>query len=123
MKYLIWSNQQRMWWRPASRGYTSIVDEAGRYELDEAVAIVADSTVYGRLTHRRTDPYTGEEYSCLDEVMLAAPESTPKTGATATVARLRQLAEKWVATPAYIPLAQVGRDLLEILDGESGGGR
>ncbi len=124
MKYLIFSNQKRMWWRANRLGYTDIVDEAGRYTRDEAEAIVADATVDGQLTHRRVDPFTGDEYSCLDEVMLLAPESTPTDSQpSAVLPRVRELAEKWAGTPHYIPLAQLGRDLLDLLNSAEGGGR
>lgn len=41
--YLIWSNEHQLWWRANSMGYTSSVDEAGRYERDEAISIASDS--------------------------------------------------------------------------------
>ena len=37
--YLIWSNEHQLWWRPNSRGYTSDLDQAGRYTRDEAIVI------------------------------------------------------------------------------------
>lgn len=40
--YLIWSNERGGWWKPARRGYTQNVAEAGRYDPDAAAAIVAD---------------------------------------------------------------------------------
>ena len=73
--YLVWSNQHGMWWRPAGRGYTKQIEEAGRYTRVNAEAIVKDATLDGRLTHRRTNPLTGAEYSSVDEVMVPAPES------------------------------------------------
>lgn len=76
MSYLVWSNQHGMWWRADRRGYTDIIDEAGRYSRGEAESIVDTATLSGRLTHRRTDPVTGREYSAVDEVMVLAPEST-----------------------------------------------
>lgn len=37
--YLIWSNQHRAWWNPASAGYTMYAELAGRYSRDEAIKI------------------------------------------------------------------------------------
>lgn len=74
---LIWSNQHGQWWRPGGRGYTAHIHEAGRYPLDAARRIVADSTCEGRLLIDRTDPVTGETYEELDEVIVPAPEVTP----------------------------------------------
>lgn len=73
--YLIWSNQRGMWWRANERGYTAIIDEAGRYPLDQAQRIVAKATLDGRLTHERTDPMTGCAYTMLDEVIVPVPET------------------------------------------------
>lgn len=64
-----------MWWRPARRGYTSNIEEAGRYSKTEAEAIVADSTLDGQLKHQRVNPVTGEGYEQFDEVMVLAPEA------------------------------------------------
>lgn len=75
--YLIWSNQRGGWWRARERGYTVRIEEAGRYTREHAERIVANATLNGTLTHRRTNPYTGEEYSSVDEVMVLAPEATP----------------------------------------------
>lgn len=75
MKWLIWSNQHGMWWRTDERGYTQVIDEAGRYERAEAERIVARATCDGQLTRYRTDPWTGVEYVSVDEVMVLAPES------------------------------------------------
>ena len=77
MTYLIWSNQHGQWWRPAKRGYTSIIDEAGRYSRAEAEAIVRDATCDGQLSRTVEDPITGETRTILDEVMVQAPEVTP----------------------------------------------
>ena len=75
MKALIWSNQQRAWWRAGEAGYTQTIEEAGRYELVDAQRIVASATVGGRLSMRAADPVTGDEYDRLDEYVLPAPES------------------------------------------------
>lgn len=77
MNYLIWSNQQGMWWRPAKAGYTMHIEEAGRYSRAEAEAIVADATVGGQIKHQRVNPVTGEVYEQFDEVMVLAPEDMP----------------------------------------------
>lgn len=74
--YLIWSNQLAMWWRPAERGYTRVIEEAGRYTRDHAERIVANATCDGQLAHRRNNPVTGEDYTSFDEVMVLAPEIT-----------------------------------------------
>lgn len=73
--FLVWSNQHAQWWRPAERGYTAIIEEAGRYSRAEAERIVAKATLDGYLAHERTNPITGEGYVALDEVMVLAPES------------------------------------------------
>ncbi|MET4238596.1 hypothetical protein [Bradyrhizobium sp. RT10b] len=60
-EYLIYSNEHRAFWRPASRGYTLLLHEAGRYGEREAKAICAGSL-------RRLPPLNP------NEVMLLAPE-------------------------------------------------
>ena len=77
MKFLAWSNEHVMWWCGNHRGYTSSIEEAGRYSRADAEAIVAKATLDGVLTVRRTDPYTGAEYSQLSEVLVLAPEDIP----------------------------------------------
>lgn len=37
--YLIWSNEHQAWWGVAHRGYTRIIDSAGRYSRAEALSI------------------------------------------------------------------------------------
>lgn len=37
-KWLIWSNEHRLWWRASAAGYTSNVDEAGRYTFAIALS-------------------------------------------------------------------------------------
>lgn len=75
--YLIWSNQQRAWWRAGRVGYTQYIEEAGRYTQEQAREIVADSTCGGLLERRRVDPYTGRAYVSFDEVYVLAPEDLP----------------------------------------------
>lgn len=36
---LIWSGEHHAWWRPNHAGYTTNIQEAGRYPIDEASAI------------------------------------------------------------------------------------
>jgi hypothetical protein len=74
VKYLIWSNQQGMWWRPDECGYTDRIEEAGRYSRTEADRIVANATCDGQLFYPRTDHVTGVEYQALDEFVVLAPE-------------------------------------------------
>lgn len=73
--YLIWSNQKGMWWRADRRGYTQVIDEAGRYTRAEADAIVKSSTCDYALKVTRTDPISGVVYQSFDEVLVPAPES------------------------------------------------
>jgi hypothetical protein len=47
--FLIWSNEHGAWWRDNESGYTSHIDEAGRYTRADADRIVADATVDGQL--------------------------------------------------------------------------
>lgn len=73
-RFLIWSNQHCMWWGPARRGYTPIIEEAGRYSRAAAAEIVSDATLEGRLIRKRVDS-RGRQYDSLDEVLVLAPES------------------------------------------------
>lgn len=74
MRFLVWSNQHRMWWRGGHRGYTEFIEEAGRYTHAAAAAIVRTATCDGLLTSRRTDPVTSVEYTQFSEVLVLAPE-------------------------------------------------
>jgi hypothetical protein len=78
-RFLVWSNQHAMWWRPGKSGYTQVIEEAGRYLRAEAEKIVAPATCDGLLRHERTDPVTGAAYVSFDEVLVLAPESTVAT--------------------------------------------
>lgn len=72
---LVWSNQHSAWWRPNRRGYTTFIEEAGRYDRTEAEEIVRDATLGGQLSRQRIDPVTGRAYSSYDEALVLAPES------------------------------------------------
>lgn len=43
VKFLLWSNKHQKWWLPDENGYTSDVDEAGRFSEWEAVRHVVKS--------------------------------------------------------------------------------
>ena len=49
MGYLIWSFQHMKWWRPNGRGYTSEIDEAGRYPQEEAGLYVLDDVLHNEI--------------------------------------------------------------------------
>jgi hypothetical protein len=40
MEYRIWSFKHEQWWKPAGRGYTSDLKEAGQYETENAARLV-----------------------------------------------------------------------------------
>ena len=42
-EYVIWSFEHRTWWRPNKCGYTTRLDDAGRYTKDEAGDIATSS--------------------------------------------------------------------------------
>lgn len=71
-KFLIWSNQRGMWWRPNERGYTQILEEAGVYSRADAERIISGATIDGQLVYDRTDPISGRRYQCCDEVAVPA---------------------------------------------------
>ena len=41
--WLIWSNEHLAYWKPARCGYTTLLEEAGRYTFTEAKEIVEDA--------------------------------------------------------------------------------
>ena len=43
--YVIWSFEHQAWWAPDRRGYTEMLDQAGRYGEAEAQQIVRDANV------------------------------------------------------------------------------
>lgn len=45
-EWLIWSNEHNAWWSPASMGYSTLIQEAGKYSFEEAVKIVRHANKY-----------------------------------------------------------------------------
>lgn len=43
--FLIWSNEHNAWWRPNRLGYTPEIAAAGRYFLEDAIAICNEANV------------------------------------------------------------------------------
>lgn len=74
LMYLIWSNQQCRWWRPNGRGYTNVIEWAGRYPYAEAQAILAKCSIGAQTTVR--DPLElNRSREVPNEVLVPAPES------------------------------------------------
>lgn len=48
-EFLIWSIEHTAWWAPARLGYTTAVQQAGRYTREEADQIVEDANHHGVL--------------------------------------------------------------------------
>lgn len=46
MKFLIYSNEHRAWWKPAEHGYTKNRSEAGLYDLQRACKICRNSNSF-----------------------------------------------------------------------------
>lgn len=60
-KYLIWSEDHKMWWCPRCNGYTSILKEAGLYSREEAEEICKDANICMRnKPHELMFPYFDE---------------------------------------------------------------
>lgn len=45
--YLLWSNRHSKWWAANANGYADTIEQAGRYLLGDALAIVARSANHG----------------------------------------------------------------------------
>ena len=59
MQYVLWSRMHQKFWRPMREGYTSEIDEAGRYSDNEALSICKESVMPDG--SRRTVPLTAPE--------------------------------------------------------------
>ena len=66
MKYLIWSNEHRGWWKQNRHGYTTRTDKAGQFSFEQAKQICENANRYDQPISKR--PSTG-----LNEVMVEAP--------------------------------------------------
>jgi len=49
MKFIIWSKEHNGYWKSDAKGYTNVIDNAGRYDIDEAVQICVDANAYGSI--------------------------------------------------------------------------
>jgi hypothetical protein len=78
--FLLWSNKHEMWWRANESGYTTFVEEAGRYPYDRAAQIVRRSSCDGQLLQDRTDPVTERVYLWSPTVLVLAPECVDLEG-------------------------------------------
>jgi hypothetical protein len=38
-RYVIWSHEHVAWWKPNRSGYTPVLEDAGRYTMEEAADI------------------------------------------------------------------------------------
>lgn len=62
--YLIWSNEHSAWWKPNKQGYTTIIEEAGKYSVNEAKEIAAEANA-----PQNKEP--GQDFD--NEVLVLAP--------------------------------------------------
>lgn len=46
-QWTIWSFEHQAWWKPARRGYTTHMLQAGVYSFNEAIEICADANRFG----------------------------------------------------------------------------
>jgi hypothetical protein len=75
-KYLVWSNEHRMWWAPSERGYTPIIDEAGRFTLSDGMAICRKATLDGELSMKaESHVHPGRVWDVLPEQLVLSPEA------------------------------------------------
>jgi hypothetical protein len=47
--WIIWSVEHRAWWRENRHGYTKIIENAGVYSFKEAMEIVMDANMCGKI--------------------------------------------------------------------------
>lgn len=75
--YVIWSTEHRGWWRPARRGYTHHLAEAGAYSRDVALDICREA-------NKRVWPPGEDQVRLPEEIMILLDD------ARALVARTRK---------------------------------
>ena len=46
MKFYIWSFEHNQWWRPNCFGYTSDINEAGEYDIEDATQICQNANIF-----------------------------------------------------------------------------
>ena len=66
MRYLIWSNEHRGWWKQNRHGYTTRTDKAGQFSFEEAKEICDRANRYA--IHVRQGRASGPE-----EIMMPSP--------------------------------------------------
>jgi len=71
---LLWSNKRGGWWRGNRHGYTTLIEQAGRFSRVDAERAVRNSSLHGQLTHREIDNLTGVEHAVPPTVIVPAPE-------------------------------------------------
>jgi hypothetical protein len=68
MKYLIWSNEHRAWWKANRHGYTTATHKAGQFSYEEAKQICEDANRYDQPLAKQPKPT-----ALANEVMVEAP--------------------------------------------------
>lgn len=86
-KYLVWSNEHRLWWGPGHSGYTPIISQAGRYGVGAALMICTNANAYLKAT---AEP---------NEVMVLAPEELSAAQVVANSPGLTEDTEPMKGTP------------------------
>jgi hypothetical protein len=71
MKFLIWSNEHRGWWKPNRHGYTTLTHCAGQFSLEDATEIVTNANRYSEKIEDLMVPAPSREQLALD---LAYPD-------------------------------------------------
>lgn len=84
--WVIWSNQHGLWWAGNGASYTDTFEMAGRYSTEDALAIVRNSSVEGRVLIHRDGircapevaiPLFGGAYPYAEAEHLLKPAHTP----------------------------------------------
>lgn len=60
-KYLIWSNEHNSWWGPNRRGYSPLIECAGKYNYEEAIEICNESNKNWDISQTRPEELPIEE--------------------------------------------------------------